>query len=289
MELQDMRIFQTVAETGSFLNASKALNYAQSGISTRIQRMEQELGTELFYRSNRGISLTKKGELLLSQVNNILDLTDRAVSSMREETAASGILRIGSLQTVAETTLPALLADYHWRFPDVELSVITGTTAVLTEAVLDRRLDLAIIGDTISHPDLSSIPYSEETAEIAYSHGKNEIKSAIDLSGQTLLVFPYGCSYRKLLERILADSKLTPAHILEFTSIGSIIAGVAAGMGISLLPVSILDRYTAGNAIRTFGLPAKYSNVSLTLIRRSDLLITKALEEFISIAESMVN
>jgi len=284
MELQDMKLFKAVADTGSFLTASHTLNYAQSGISARVKRMEEELGVQLFYRSNRGIRLTKKGELLLSQVNRILDLTDKAVAMISEEDSASGTLRIGSLQTVSETSLPSLLADYHRQFPDVELFITTGTTAALTEAVVSRKLDFAIIGETVSHPDLTSVPYAEETAKIAYSTGDSDIRSITDIATRTLLVFPYGCSYRKLLERFLSDREITPAHIMELTSVGSIIAGVAAGMGISLLPVSILSRYTDGNSVTTWDLPAKYSHVVLTVIHRKDLVMTKAATEFYSIA-----
>lgn len=280
MDLQDMRIFKTVADVGSFLTASRVLNYAQSGVSTRMQRLENEFNVQLFYRTNRGIDLTKKGELLYNQVCDILMKTDQLTASMSEEDMASGTLKLGSLQTVAETTLPILLSDYHKKYPNVEIQIHVGITASLTNAVLERRIDAAIIGEPCSHPDLISLPYANECAKIATSSGEAPIQSIQDLSDKTLLVFPYGCSYRKLLEQVLTNESITPAHIIEITSIGAVIAGISAGMGISLLPASILDRYVEGRSLRTYDLPEKYSNVYLTLIQRKDLVITKAMKEF---------
>ena len=280
MDLQDMRIFKTVVEKGSFLTASRALSYAQSGVSTRMQHLEKEFKVQLFYRTNRGIELTKKGELLYNQICNILMKTDLLTASMSEENTASGILRIGSLQTVSETLLPVLLANYHKNYPAVEIQVQVGTTAFLTEAVLDRQLDIAIIGEQCSHPDLLSLPFSKECAKIATSSGEPPIRSLQDLSGRTLLVFPSGCSYRKLLEQVLINEGITPVHIMEFTSIGAIIAGVSAGMGISLLPTYILDKYVEGRSLLTYNLPKKYRDIYLTLIYRKDLVIPKAIKEF---------
>lgn len=286
MDLQVMKMFKTVAETGSFLAASHEIGYVQSGLSTRIQQLEDELGAQLFYRSSRGVLLTPKGELLLEQVNNILAMTERAVVSMRDEKNPSGRLRLGTLQTLSETSLSPVLARYHRKYPDVALSVVTGTSGALTESVLDRSIDAAFVAGNIISPDLKAQPFVKENICIAYSAGEKEISSFRDIDGQTLLVFPLGCSYRHLLETILRNEKIAAAHTIEFSSVGAIIAAASAGMGISLLPESVLHQYEKAKALKLYQVPAKYASVQTHFIYRRDYVQPLSFQTFIRLVQN---
>ena len=281
MDLIVMKMFKTVAESGSFLAASREIGYVQSGLSTRIQQLEDELGTQLFYRNNRGVSLTPKGELFLARANEILELAEKAAASMKDGDSPSGKLRIGTLQTISETSLPAVLAQYHKKFPDVELHIATGISAALVEGVLDRSLDVAFVAGNVVHPDLKTLDFVQEELCIAYSAGEDEITSLKNLCGKSLLVFPAGCSYRQMLENILRNEKLCPSHTIEFTSIGAIIAAASAGAGICLLPKSVLRQYERAKALKLYALPAKYGSVQTHLVYRKDAAWTPASREFV--------
>ena len=113
MDLQTMKIFHTVAKEGSFSAASHKLNYAQSNISIKMQQLESDMQSPLFYRHNRGITLTLKGTLLLQYSEKILRLLDETSSAMLEDGSARGTLSIGSMETVASIYLPKILSKYH--------------------------------------------------------------------------------------------------------------------------------------------------------------------------------
>lgn len=125
MDLQALKIFRIVAEKGSISQAARELNYAQSNISTKIQQLEAHLQTSLFYRHNRGITLTVKGQILLAYTEKIFHLIDETIKVMKDDSIPKGPLCIGSMETTAAVYLPQLLSKYHNDYPNVDLSLKT--------------------------------------------------------------------------------------------------------------------------------------------------------------------
>jgi DNA-binding transcriptional LysR family regulator len=116
-----LKIFSTVAKEGSITKAAQQLDYVQSNVTSRIHQLETELGTSLFYRHSRGVSLTSAGEILLQYANKVLHLCAEAEKAVRDNATPHGPLRIGSMETTAAIRLPAVLAAYHRLYPEVHL------------------------------------------------------------------------------------------------------------------------------------------------------------------------
>lgn len=280
IDLQTLYFFKTVAGCGSFSAASHELKYAQSNISTKIIRLENDLQTALFYRDNKGVTLTPKGKIFLDYTEEILRLIRTAETAMRDGPEAGGSMAIGSLETVAQTYLPELLSDYHRNNPKVQLTVKTGTSAALTEAVLNRTLDAAFISGPAGHPELAVKRFRPETLLLASAPDSRV--SLDELQDETLLVFPQGCYYRHLLEELLRSRGIVPKQVIEYDSVSAIIAGLCAGLGISLLPASVLSAYTAAHMLNTIEIDDRYSSVDTYLIYRSDSYVTTAFSVFIN-------
>jgi len=124
--------------------AAAKLNRVQSNVTTRIKQLEEQLGTELFIRDGRRLVLTPAGETLLPYAERLLALADEARNAVREN-RPSGRLRLGTMESVAASRLPGLLARYHQRWPDVALELETGTTGRLIERVREFEVDAALI------------------------------------------------------------------------------------------------------------------------------------------------
>lgn len=278
IDLQTLIFFKTVAEFGSFSAAAHELKYAQSNISTKIIRLENDLQTILFYRNNKGVTLTPKGKLFLDYTEKILRLVRTAETAMLDGPEASGSLKIGSLETIAQTYLPELLSSYHRNNPKVQISVKTGTSAALTEAVLNRTLDAAFISGPVGHPDLVGKRFRPEALLLATASDGSVCLDG--LQDETLLVFPHGCYYRYLLEELLRDHGIVPKKVIEYDSVSAIIAGLCAGLGISLLPASVLSSYTTGRMLNTIEIDEHYSSVDTYFIYRSDYYVTTAFSIF---------
>src|SRR3984893_8704964 len=131
MELSDLLTFSTVARLGGVTRAADELNTVQSNITQRIKSLEAEIGTPLFERHSRGMTLTGAGRRLLPYAERMAALSREAVLAARDDGQPRGPLAIGSLETTAAVRLPSLLAQFHRRFPAVRLTVRTGTTADL--------------------------------------------------------------------------------------------------------------------------------------------------------------
>src|SRR5690606_9530744 len=139
MELNDLLIFQKVAEHGSVSKAAAELNYVQSNVTARIKLLEKELRTELFYRHKRGMLLNPEGRRLLEHSRDILSGVDALTQLFVDASNPSGRLEIGIVETV--NALPGILASYCSRYPNVELSLQAGVTDQLLQQVIDRKLD----------------------------------------------------------------------------------------------------------------------------------------------------
>src|SRR6187551_3945936 len=148
--------FSAVARTGGVTRAADELNTVQSNITQRIKALEAEIGTPLFERHSRGMTLTGAGRRLLPYAQRLAALSREAVLAAREDGEPKGPLSIGSMETTAAVRLPSLLAEFHRRFPAVQLSLRTAPTANLVAAVLDGLLDGGFVAGPIEHPELTS-------------------------------------------------------------------------------------------------------------------------------------
>ena len=117
MESGDLRIFQCVAQEGNLTKAASKLGYVQSNVTARIRHLEAEVGTKLFIRHNRGMTLSPAGEMLMSYADKIIGLLNDASNALQATSAPSGPLRIGSTQTAAAVRLPELLQNIIGNIP----------------------------------------------------------------------------------------------------------------------------------------------------------------------------
>ena len=157
MELSDLVTFSTVARLGGVTRAADELNTVQSNITQRIKSLEAEIGTALFERHSRGMTLTGAGRRLLPYAQRLAALAREAVLAAREDGEPKGPLSIGSMETTAAVRLPSLLAEFHRRFPAVQLSLRTAPTADLVAAVLDGSLD-GMIGCVAAGMGITLLP-----------------------------------------------------------------------------------------------------------------------------------
>ncbi|OBZ17676.1 LysR family transcriptional regulator [Bacillus sp. FJAT-26390] len=289
MEIRDMHIFLTVANEGSITRAAEKLEYVQSSISIRIQQLENELNTVLFYRQRQGVQLTTSGQILKSYVEKILSLTQEARQVVSDKSTPQGPLRIGCLETTAAVRLPNILADYHHSYPKVDLTLKTGTTDDLAKLVLKFELDGAFVSAPIEYEEL-------ETTEIGYEElvlvtgGQNlTIERIEELQNQTLLVFRIGCSYRQKYEEWLSLKGIRPSKIMEFGTVEGILGCIHAGLGISLLPRSVVERASERYSLQIQNISEKLFKTATLFVRRKDSYYTPAVSELIRISKERFN
>jgi DNA-binding transcriptional LysR family regulator len=133
MDAANLRVFQSVASTGSMNKAALELNTVQSNVTARIRALEDEIGLVLFERTNRGVTLTAAGQRLLPFAARVAKLLDDAKRAATDEGTPSGALVVGSLETTAALRLSPILAEFVAANPAVDLSLRTGTSCELVD------------------------------------------------------------------------------------------------------------------------------------------------------------
>lgn len=280
MDLTLLNYFYTVAREGSFMAAAEKLDYAQSNLSMRIKQLEEMAGAELLIRGRNGVTLTEKGQVLYSYADKLLALSEEAESAVKGEEYSTGRITITAMESAAVTFLPGLLAKFHKKYPDTSVKVITGTSDAGVRAVLANDTDMAVAVGENSHEDLFSNPLRKEELVLVTDRSDQE-SDLKKLLARPLLVFPSGCAYRRVLERMLADYGIAAVHTLEFTSLGAILASVSAGLGISVFPATAINSFTAGDSLRMISLPEEYKTADIYLIFRRQSVGNRTLRNFI--------
>jgi DNA-binding transcriptional LysR family regulator len=281
MDLQALRFFQAVAKLGSISKAAREMNYAQSNLTARIQQLEFDLQTKLFYRHNRGTTLTDKGKVLLSYTDEIFQLLDEVKNVMSDDQTPKGPLLIGSMETTAAVRLPSLLSKFHREYPAVDLTLKTGPTEQHVVDVLQYELDGAFVAGPIEHPDLVFSNLVEEELVLITDALEQPLRSIADLKNRTILAFRQGCSYRARFEAWLHHEGVIPEKIMEFGTLDGIIGCVSAGLGVSLLPKSVVEKHMNDNLLIQHPIPERFGKVNTVFIYRKDEYMSASLKKFI--------
>jgi DNA-binding transcriptional LysR family regulator len=280
MELSSLRIFKTVAEEGGVTQAAARLNRVQSNVSARLTQLEESLGVALFHRSGRRLLITEEGARLLAYTERLLQLADEAQEAMRGDRQPSGQLRIGSMETTAAARLPQVLGQFHRQYPQVDLILDTGPTDYLIQAVLNHRVDMALVAAPIERPELMQLPVFDEELVLLTDSLHGPVKSPADVASRTLLGFRSGCSYRRRLERWFAEGGVSPARIAEFGTFEAIIGCVAAGMGVAMMPREVLKQRSLAKTVRVHTLAPEVAHVQTMLVWRRDIVQHAARDAF---------
>jgi DNA-binding transcriptional LysR family regulator len=256
IELDDLHIFRSVVREGGVVRAAAQLNRVPSNVTTRMKQFEERLGVSLFRRQGRGLVLTDAGRALLGHAQRLLQLADQAEQELRSG-AVRGALRLGSLESAAGARLPPILGAFHREYPEVAIELQTGTTQSLLQRLERFEIEAAFVSEPFEPSRLSSRPAFEEELVLISAKGGRAIRRASDLAGQTLLAFPHGCSYRRRLLEWLAEGRTPAGRLMDLGSYHAIVACVAAGTGVAIVPAEMLDQAVLANEVERHRLPAR--------------------------------
>lgn len=266
MDLSDLRIFRTVIEEGGVTRAAERLHRVQSNVTTRIRQLEQGLGVDLFIREGKRMHLAPAGRVLRDYADRLLALAEEAEHAVLDS-RPRGIFRLGSMESAAAVRLPAVLSEYHRRHPEVTLELRTGNPEQLATAILANELEAAFVAEPVADgPFEKSAAFDEELVIVAPA-GHTPLEAASD-GTQSMIAFESGCPHRLRLERWYENRGDTPGRVIELGSYHAMLGCVVAGMGIALLPKSVLDTFPEARRLSTHPLPPGQDRARTMLIWR---------------------
>lgn len=158
-----LRVFLSAAMNLSFTKASQELFISQPAISKHIQELEREYNCRLFDRLGNHIQLTHAGLLLLEHAKKIqqdYQQMDYDMNSLQEKVA--GELRVGASTTISQYVLPGIIADFHKRFPDIRITMLSGNSREVETALREGRIDLGMVEGSVRQPELKYHPFMDD-------------------------------------------------------------------------------------------------------------------------------
>jgi len=242
LSLYKLEIFNAVAEVGSFSGAAERLFLTQPAISQHIQDLEAAMGTRLFKRGRRGVTLTPAGEMLLDYTRRILQLVSEAESAVTDiEHLTGGQIRIGATPGVGGYVVPGWVQSFQQRYPQVRASLRTDTTSHITEHLVGHALDIGVVeGEWVENWQVEKIVLQEieHFVIVPASHpwAAEQAVPVRALQGQAFVTRSPGSQTRAWLDSIMALHGIAPNIVAEFDNPEAIKQAVNAGMGIAILP-----------------------------------------------------
>jgi DNA-binding transcriptional LysR family regulator len=255
MQLKSLRIFEAVCSTGSFGAAAQRLHTVQSNVTAHIKKLEEELQVQLMERSSGPVRLTPAGQTLLPHAQQMLHTHDATCALFAGALPPRGGLRIGAMESTAALRLPGVLAKVYQAYPQIDLQLRTGPTAVLLDDLARGALDCAFVAGQPPHPRWWVQPVFQEELVLVGPVPMQGLPSPDVLLQTPFLAFRQGCSYRQRIELLLASQGITSARIMELGTLDAILGCVAAGMGYALMPQALMQTQQARFGIHCLRLP----------------------------------
>jgi DNA-binding transcriptional LysR family regulator len=262
LDIGVLRSFLLISEGCSFAEAAALVGRSPSAVSLQIQRLEEDLGTQVLRRSNREVALTLAGERLLGFARQLIHINDQAALAFRSGEAVSRPLRLGTTQDFAEVALPDVLRRFSLEHPEVELTLRVDRSSRVIEAVHAGDADVAI---AIRREDPLGRGTLTEAPMIWIG------RAGIDLAADRpvpLALFDPPCTFRSAAIDGLASVGRSCKVVFTSPSLSGLRSAVEAGIGISVRTGHLLAPGLA-DVGDTLGLP-RLPSVAFSLYARAD-------------------
>ncbi len=259
LEVRHLRLVEAVAEEGTVTRAGKRLHLTQSALSHQLRDLEERMGTPLFLRLKKRMALTPAGECLLASSRRVLEDLRRAEEEIRGLNGGQhGTLRLSTECYTCYHWLPPLLKQFHRRFPQVDVQIDVNATRRPVAALLDGRLDLAIISDpapTDRRLEVQPLFEDELVAVVARTHplASKHFLRARDFEQETFICYS-SAEDSTVMQKFLLPAGVQPKNLQRVVLTEAILEMVKAGLGIAVLARWAVAPYARSGAVKAIPL-----------------------------------
>jgi len=253
LSLYKLEIFGTVVQVGSFSGAAQRLYMTQPAVSQHIQDLEARLGTPLFLRGRRGVTLTPAGKTLYEYTQRILQLVAEAESAVTNvQHLDSGQVTIGATPGVSVYLLPDWIGSFRALYPQLNVSIQTATTTEIANGVLEHQVDIGFVEgelETIGSKRLGSLVLRPVDLFVVVSathpwHERERV-TLDELDQQPFITRQPGSRTRAWVDDLFSQRGVQPRVVGEFDNQEAIKRAVISNIGVSILPDYAISRETA--------------------------------------------
>jgi LysR family transcriptional regulator for metE and metH len=261
IDVRHLQMLTAIAGTGSVTQAARALHLTQSAVSHQLRAIEERLGTPLFLRLGKRMIVTAAGERLLVTARRVLDDLAAAEDDVRRQGAGeAGVLRVCAQCNTGYHWLPRLIEAFRRRHPAIDVSLALECTVRPLEALLEGRLDLAIVTEPVRNPRFRVRPLfaDEHAAIVAPDHpfAAQAFVSPTDLAGERLLLYSSSPDDSFTIQRILRPAGVTPRQVSFVMLTEAILEMVKARLGVSVMQTWAIEPALRAGDVRAVPITA---------------------------------
>ena len=292
MELREIKTFLHVAQLKSFSKAAKALGYSQAAVTIQIKQLEEELGIHLFDRIGKQTILTHQGTIFYEHAAAVMKELSRARAAVTESRELTGVLTIGTIESICASIFPPLLEQFHKAHPLVKISIVLDSPDVLLERMDKNSIDLVYLMDQRIY-DHKWIKVMEEPEDIVFvSSSSHPLSGSASLSLEEIIREPFlltekNASYRFVLDRYLAACNQKIEPFLEIGNTEFIIRLLKNNAGLSFLPEFSIKQEAAAGTLSILPVRDFHMCVWRQILYHKDKWVTREMEAFIELAKAV--
>lgn len=261
MELRHLKSFLAVADSLSFVRAAQKLHLSPPALTSQIQKLEEDVGAQLFIRDKRNVQLSSAGEIFFEEARETLARAEQAVVRVQRSLRGEvGRLRIGFVSSAVLEIVPLIVVAFQKRYPQVDFELRNLQTSAQLEALAGQALDIGFVRLPVEHNDLNFTLIHREpfVAVLPKDHpaARQRRFSLQSLKGERFVVYGrrWAPGFFDQIVSICFNAGFTPDIVQETAEMYTVIAFVAAGQGVSILPRSVVLAQSKGIVVRA--LPA---------------------------------
>lgn len=284
------KTFYDVAKYGSISKAAQYTFSSQPAISKSIKKLEEELGVQLFYRNLNGVELTDKGKELLYYVDksyNNLIVAERTM--LETENLEKGKLSIGMPSNIGSFFLFDKIVDFHQKYPNIEITMITGSTSKLISLLDSHKVDFVIDTSPINEKmdDGMTITKLDEVQYCFVCKKNNnykDIKKLEDLKNKPLILPIPGTANRQDLDELFMNNNIDIENVINIHTSEMIISAVKKELGIGYIIYNLVENDIKNGELDILNIKEKLPTVEINIIFNRDFLPTapkKFIENYI--------
>lgn len=243
MNLNQLRYFSVLAKTEHYTKAAEELSITQPSLSHAMTTLEQELGTHLFQKSGRGVSLTKYGRFFLQYVEESLSTLDTGIRKTREMTGRTrGVIDLAYIYTLGSEFVPRLAGDFlrsHEEL-DIQFHFTVGNTTEILQGLKDERYDVAFCSMMEQETDIDFTPVGTEKLVVVVPKG-HPLSARAGVSLEEAAVYPQifftpASGLRSVIDRLFEQAHIRPKIAYEIEEDGSMAGLISQNFGIGIMP-----------------------------------------------------
>ena len=246
MDLKYLYTVKKIIETGSYLKAARALNYAQSTITFQIKQLESELSVKIFEKGKGKMELTQAGKELLPLIDKVIIATEELLCSKSSENEVRGTLTVALPETLVTYQIQPILKEFKEKAPDVKLALQVMNCYTIYDQMVEGNIDIAIHYDVGKYPKniftkaIKSYPFtlvSSPTLDENVSDfiSDNQRKNICHIQNDP------NALYLKVFNKYLKDKNIVLETELELWSIEAIKRSVISNLGVAFLPLFTVE------------------------------------------------